>query len=85
MARVWADDARYDKWLQIEVAVCEAWAEEGVIPNEEMELIRGASYDLSIFEEAMKETKHDMTAFLRAMYPSVGVGGAVPAPGAHHF
>ena len=74
MARVWADDARYDKWLQIEVAVCEAWAEEGVIPNEEMELIRGASYDLSIFEEAMKETKHDMTAFLRAMYPSVGVG-----------
>ena len=39
-----------------------------------MELIRGASYDLSIFDEAMKETKHDMTAFLRAMYPSVGAG-----------
>lgn len=74
MARVWADDARYDKWLQIEVAVCEAWAEEGAIPAEEMELIRGASYDLSIFEEAMRETKHDMTAFLRAMYPSVGAG-----------
>ena len=36
MARVWADDTRYDKWLQIEVAVCEAWAEEGVIPAEEM-------------------------------------------------
>ena len=31
MSRVWEDDARYDKWLQIEVAVCEAWAEEGVI------------------------------------------------------
>ena len=74
MARVWADDARYDKWLQIEVAVCEAWAEEEVIPEEEMALIRGASYDLSIFEEAMRETKHDMTAFLRAMYPSVGAG-----------
>ncbi len=74
MARVWADDARYDKWLQIEVAVCEAWAEEGAIPTEEMELIRGASYDLSIFDEAMKETKHDMTAFLRAMYPSIGAG-----------
>ncbi len=75
MARVWADDARYDKWLQIEVAVCEAWAEEGVIPEEEMALIRGASYDLTIFDEAMRETKHDMTAFLRAMYPSVGAGG----------
>ena len=74
MSRVWEDDARYDKWLQIEVAVCEAWAEEGVIPESEMELIRGASYDLAIFDEAMKETKHDMTAFLRAMYPSVGSG-----------
>ena len=74
MSRVWADDARYDKWLQIEVAVCEAWAEEGVIPEEEMALIRGASYDLTIFDEAMRETKHDMTAFLRAMYPSVGAG-----------
>ena len=74
MARVWEDDARYDKWLQIEIAVCEAWAEEGVIPREEMEQIRSASYDLSIFEEAMRETKHDMTAFLRAMYPSVGSG-----------
>ena len=39
-----------------------------------MELIRRASYDLEIFDEAMKETKHDMTAFLRAMYPSVGSG-----------
>ncbi len=74
MSRVWEDDARYDKWLQIEVAVCEAWAEEGVIPELEMALIRGASYDLAIFDEAMKETKHDMTAFLRAMYPSVGSG-----------
>ena len=74
MSRVWEDDARYDKWLQIEVAVCEAWSEEGVIPESEMELIRRASYDLEIFDEAMKETKHDMTAFLRAMYPSVGSG-----------
>ena len=74
MSRVWEDDARYDKWLQIEVAVCEAWAEEGVIPEAEMAQIRRATYDLAIFDEAMKETKHDMTAFLRAMYPSVGSG-----------
>ena len=40
MSRVWEDDARYDKWLQIEVAVCEAWAEEGVIPESEMAQIR---------------------------------------------
>ena len=46
-----------------------------------MELIRGAAYDLAIFDEAMKETKHDMTAFLWAMYPSVGERGEVSAPG----
>ena len=72
MAKVWEDDARYDKWLQIEIAVCEAWAEDGAIPESDMPAIRNATYDLAIFEEAMRETKHDMTAFLRAVYPSVG-------------
>ena len=72
MDRVWSDEAKFDKWLQVEIAVCEAWAQEGVIPLEAAEKIRGARYDLAVFEEAMKETQHDMTAFLRAVYPSLG-------------
>ena len=72
MNRVWSDEAKFDKWLQVEIAVCEAWAQEGVIPSEAVEKIRRARYDLAVFEEAMKETKHDMTAFLRAVYPSLG-------------
>ena len=72
MDRVWGDEAKFDKWLQVEIAVCEAWAQEGVIPFEAVEKIRGARYDLAVFDEAMKETQHDMTAFLRAVYPSLG-------------
>ncbi len=32
MKRVWSDESKYGKWLLIELAACEAWAEEGVIP-----------------------------------------------------
>ena len=34
MARVWSDESKFDKWLLVEIAVCEAWTEEGVIPPE---------------------------------------------------
>ena len=72
MSRVWAEESKLDKWLQVEIAVCEAWAEEGVIPHEAMEKIRGAHYDVELFQQAMKVTQHDMTAFLLSIYPSLG-------------
>ena len=72
MDRVWSDENKFDKWLQVEIAVCEAWAEEGVIPQEAAAKIKNARYDLDIFQEALKETHHDMTAFLRSVYPSLG-------------
>ncbi|MEE9199033.1 MAG: lyase family protein, partial [Dehalococcoidia bacterium] len=72
MSRVWSEESMFDKWLQVEIAVCEAWAEEGVIPREAVRKIRGARYDMELFRQAMKETQHDMTAFLRSVYPSLG-------------
>ena len=72
MSRVWSEESKFDKWLQVEIAVCEAWAEEGVVPRDALEKIREARYDLGIFEEAMRETQHDMTAFLKSIYPSLG-------------
>ena len=72
MSRVWSEETKFDKWLQVEIAVCEAWAEEGVIPKEAVEKIRNARYDTELFQEEMKETRHDMTAFLRSVYPSLG-------------
>ena len=34
MKKVWSDESKFDKWLEVEIAVCEAWAELGVIPRE---------------------------------------------------
>ncbi|MHB1132747.1 MAG: adenylosuccinate lyase [Chloroflexota bacterium] len=72
MARIWSPENRLDKWLAIEVAVCEAWAELGVVPREALPKIRQAKYDLVRMAELEEETQHEVTAFLRSVAPSVG-------------
>ncbi len=72
MKRVWSDENKFDKWLQVEIAVCEAWAEHGVVPKEAIPEIRKARCDLGRMEEVLKETHHDMTAFLRSVSESIG-------------
>lgn len=72
MKRVWSDENKFDRWLQVEIAVCEAWAEHGVIPREAIPEIRKACCDLGRMEEVLKETHHDMTAFLRSVSESIG-------------
>ncbi|MFQ5988023.1 MAG: adenylosuccinate lyase [Dehalococcoidia bacterium] len=72
MKKVWADESKFDKWLQVEIAVCEAWAELGAIPKEAIPGIREARYDLGRIDEILKVTHHDMTAFLRSVAESLG-------------
>jgi len=33
MKRIWSDENKFDKWLEVEIAACNAWAELGVIPK----------------------------------------------------
>jgi Adenylosuccinate lyase len=40
MKRIWSEQNRYRKWLEVELAVCEAWTEDGRIPVEAMSEIR---------------------------------------------
>ena len=47
MKKVWSDENKYGQWLQVELAVAEAWVEEGVIPLEDMTLLRNAKYNHS--------------------------------------
>ena len=75
MSAVWSDKNKYDKWLSIEIAVCEAWAIKGLIPDEDIRKIRKASYDFDIFREVLKRTKHDMTAFLQSTTAGLGREG----------
>lgn len=72
MKKIWSDESKFDKWLRIELAVCEAWAELGVIPQQDMAKIRNARFDLQRFEETLKVTHHDMTAFLDSVSQSLG-------------
>ena len=75
MKAVWSDKNKYDKWLKIELSVCEAWFEEGLIPEEEIIKLREADYDPAIFKEILATTKHDMTAFLQSTTANLGAEG----------
>lgn len=72
MKKVWSDQNKFAKWLDVEIAVCEAWAELGVIPRKEVPKIKMARVNLKRMEEILKETHHDTTAFLGAVAESLG-------------
>ncbi|MDP6101023.1 MAG: adenylosuccinate lyase, partial [Dehalococcoidia bacterium] len=72
MKQVWSDESKFSKWLQVEVAVAEAWAEAGVVPQKAMPPIRAAGFSLERMDQILKETHHDVTAFLRAVGETVG-------------
>ncbi len=75
MKRVWSDENKYDKWLLIELAVCDAWTQTGVIPPEDMEKLRNATYDIERLNEILRVTRHDMTAFLGSVTENLGPEG----------
>ena len=72
MKRVWSDESKYGKWLLIELAACEAWAEEGVIPEADLVKLRKATLDVDRVAEEIARTRHDMPAFLRAVSETLG-------------
>ena len=72
MKKVWSDESKFDKWLKVEIAACEAWAEQGAIPQEAIPKIREARCDLKRMDEILKETHHDVTAFLKSVSESLG-------------
>ena len=72
MKKVWSDENKFGKWLQVEIAACEAWAELGVIPKSDIPKIKKARIDISRMNEILKETHHDVTAFLRAVSETLG-------------
>lgn len=75
MKKVWSDENKYQKWLEVELAVCEAWTKVGVIPEEDMTKIRHATFDIEIMDETFKKTRHDVTAFLKSVTTSLGPEG----------
>jgi len=73
MLRIWSEDAKYQNWLRIEIAVCEAWAKLGRIPVESLANIKErASFNATRVEELEKTLKHDVIAFLTCVSEYVG-------------
>jgi adenylosuccinate lyase len=72
MKRIWSEEHKFDNWLKVEISVCEAWAELGVIPREALSKIKLARLNLKRMEEILKETHHDMTAFLGSIAERLG-------------
>jgi adenylosuccinate lyase len=75
MDHVWSDENYYDKWLQVELAVCQAWTEKGVIPAEDMVKLRQARFDFKRFNEIFARTRHDVTSFTRTLTERLGPEG----------
>jgi adenylosuccinate lyase len=73
MAAVWSDDARYAKWLQVELAVCDAYARAGTIPADAAARIRArARVDARRIEEIETRVRHDVIAFLTDLEAEIG-------------
>jgi adenylosuccinate lyase len=73
MARLWSQDAKYDAWLKVELAVCEVYAKRGVIPADALERIKAkARVDAARIDEIEVKTRHDVIAFLTNLEESVG-------------
>ncbi len=73
MGRIWSLENKFEIWKEIEVLACEAQAELGVIPKDEVAAIRTrAHFDVERIEEIERETNHDVIAFLTNMAEHIG-------------
>jgi adenylosuccinate lyase len=73
MGKIWSEENRFRKWLEVEIATCEVLAERGVIPREAVEVIKQkANFDVARINEIEKEVKHDVIAFTTSVAEFVG-------------
>lgn len=73
MAAVWADEAKWETWLAIELLACEAWVKEGKIPADALKRIKSkAKINPKNIEAIEKKVRHDVIAFVSAVGKTVG-------------
>ncbi len=73
MARIWSEENKYQKWLDVEIAVCEVLAEKGQVPADALsEIKEKATFSITRIHEIEEVTRHDVIAFLSSVAESVG-------------
>ena len=77
MAKIWSDESRLARWLEVELAALEGWAEVGVVPVEVMRAIRERAVAPSPerVAEIEQRTQHDVAAFVDAVAETLGEHG----------
>ena len=76
MAGVWSERRKLDTWLQVELAVVDALAEQGTVPEEDAATIRDrASFTVEEVKGREEVTDHDVAAFVDVVAGSVGEAG----------
>jgi len=73
MAALWTQEAKYEAWLKVELAVCEVYAKRGIIPAEALGRIKSAArVSAPRIDEIEATTRHDVIAFLTNLEESIG-------------
>ncbi|HEY6055491.1 MAG TPA: lyase family protein, partial [Gaiellaceae bacterium] len=77
MATIWSDEGKLERWLEVELAALDAWAEVGAIPAEDVAAIRATASMPSPARvaEIEKTTDHDTAAFVDAVAEQLGPEG----------
>ncbi len=73
MAKIWDLNSKFDYYLKVELAVCDAYAQTGTIPKEAAKAIREkAKFSVERIDEIEREVRHDVIAFLTCINESLG-------------
>ncbi len=73
MGAVWSDERKFQRWLDVEIAAMEAWADAGAVPADAVEAVRAsARVDVDRILEIERRTHHDVLAFTEAVAEQVG-------------
>lgn len=73
MGALWSDQSKFQKWLEVEIAVCEVHAEMGTIPRAALDQIKSrAHFSLERINEIEKTTNHDVIAFTTNLAENIG-------------
>jgi len=76
MGQIWTEHAKFQSWLDVEIAACQANCELGLLSKEDLQEIRKkAQFNVSRIKEIEKEVKHDVIAFLTNLNEYVGDKG----------
>jgi adenylosuccinate lyase len=73
MAAFWSEEAKFQSWLDVELAACRSWNKRGAIPDDALKIIEEkAAFSVERIEEIEAEVRHDVIAFTTALAENIG-------------